>query len=416
MPQSLIILRSHEWRFNPLQCFLDDISLFMVLIVDLFSRVLGFSPRTRSLFTEVLYQQYDKFGIWTGQRKYWPTLYDLVEALRRRDDVNAAAKDALLNRLITLLLTLKPERVAYRSGWNPADLARHSIDFEMQADGEVVKHLFLGCLLATVFRQKVERGVANGELSLLVALDDAQKIVSTEADHDNNNTAPLVELASVGRSPGIGLWVDVQSLQGFSARLMPNLTNRFCGWLGSGIDYSAVASHLSLTAEQVDYANHSFKPGMFIGQTLGGGTRIPYLFTCPEIPPLPSVSDAEAVASCEPLRQLPVERAHEFDRWEPFSSVAVKTQDKTPSPPMLDELEMRYLRHVVQNPGKTSSVYARSAGINGQRAAKIRAKLVDCGFIREHSVATNARGRTSICIEPLAPAIEAVRANPEDKP
>ena len=388
----------------------------MVVIVDLFARVLNFSPRARSLFTEILYRLYDKFGIWAGQREHWPTVYDLVEELRRCNDANAAAKDALLNRLITLLLTLKPERVAYRRGWNPAEMSRYSIDFEMRGATEVEKQLLLGCLLATVFHQKVERGAINSALSLLVALDDAQRIVSTEADNDNNNTAPLIELASVGRSPGIGLWVDVQSLQGFPPGLMSNMSNRFCGWLGSGTDYSAIAGHMSLTAEEVNYANHSIKPGTFIAQTLGGESRDPFLFTSPEIPPLPPVSDAEASISCEPLRQLPVERAHEFDRWEPFPSVEVRPEDKHPSQPLLDDLELQYLRLVIEDPGKPSSAYAKAAGVNGQRAAKIRAKLVDQGFIREHSVATNARGRTSIVIEPLASATEAVRANPENQP
>src|SRR3989442_403120 len=104
MPQSLIILRATGWRFNPLQSFLCDPSLFLVIIVDVLCRELQVSPRARLVLSEFVYGLFDRFGIWRGQRGHWPTLYDLVEELRKSTAVNAAAKEALLNRLITLLM------------------------------------------------------------------------------------------------------------------------------------------------------------------------------------------------------------------------------------------------------------------------------------------------------------------------
>jgi hypothetical protein len=404
MPQSLIILRSQDWHFNPLQCFLEDASLFLVVIVDLFARVLHLPPRARLLLSEVLFRLYDRFGIWRGQRERWPTLFDLVEDIRQCPSANPAAKDALLNRFLTLLLTLKPQRVAYRRGWSPIEMAGFSIDFEMRGATEVEKQLLPGCLLATVFHQKIERGLANATLSLLVACDDAQRFVSTDAEGDGQDTAPLAELASVGRSPGIGLWVDVQSLQGFSPRLLPNLANKFCGRLGSGTDYSAIAGHMSLSGEQLDYANHSLTPGFFLGQTSEGESRDVFLFTVPKIPELPPVSDAEASASCQPLRQLPVERAHEFDQWQAFPKVEIESVEEPPPTPLLDDAESRYLREVVERAGQPSSYYARAAGINGRRAARIRAKLVALGLVRQHTVALGTRGRNSIVLQPLAEA------------
>jgi hypothetical protein len=404
MPQSLIILRPQDWRFNPLQCFLDDASMFLVMIVDLFARVLRLPPRARLLLSEVLYRLYDRFGIWRGQRDRWPTLFDLAEDIRLCATANPAAKDALLIRFLTLLLTLKPECVAYRRGWSPLNLAVFSIDFEMRGATEVEKQLLLGCLLAIVFHKKIECGLANTTLSLLLACDDAQRLVSTEADGDGQDTAPLAELASVGRSPGIGFWVDVQSLQGFSPKLLPNLANKFCGRLGSGTDYGAIAGHMSLSGEQLDYSNHSLKPGWFLGQTTEAESREVFLFTVPKMPELSPVSDAEAADSCQPLKQLPVERAHEFDQWQAFPTVEVKPEAPPPTPPLLDDAEVRYLREVVHRAGQPSSHYARAAGVNGQRAAKIRRKLVELGLVREHAVALGTRGRNSIVLEPLPEA------------
>ena len=66
-------------------------------------------------------------------------------------------------------------------------------------------------------------------------------------------------------------------------------------------------------------------------------------------------------------------------------------------------------------PGKSISHYCRVTRLNGKRLAEIRKRLVTQGYIREHSVALNPRGRASIVIEPLAPATDAVRANPENQ-
>ena len=349
MPQSLIILRSHHWRFNPLQCFLTDVGMFMVVIVDMLGRVLGLTPRAWSLLSETVYRVFDRFGIWRGQRDHWPNPYDLTEEVRKSATANAAAKDALLNRLITLLLTLTPDRVAYRRGWNPGELARYSIDFELGGATETEKQLLLNWLPRTVFHQNVERGLANADLSLLFAVDDAQRLICAEGQHDSAHVGPLTELASVERSQGMGLWLNLQTFQGVPAASVANLRGKYCGPLGIGGDYSAIASHMSLHAEQVTYLNHFAKPGWFVGQTLGH----PFYFNVPEVPDLPPVSDAEADASCEPLMRLPVERAHEFDHWQPFPSVEI-TNASAPQQTgaMLDEAELRYLRLVAERPGQ----------------------------------------------------------------
>ena len=76
--------------------------------------------------------------------------------------------------------------------------------------------------------------------------------------------------------------------------------------------------------------------------------------------------------------------------------------------PRLSEIELRYLKLLIDYPGEPSSRYARLAGMNGRRAAEIRQSLLQRGYVRERSVATSARGRNAIVLEPLKPALDAV--------
>jgi hypothetical protein len=78
-----------------------------------------------------------------------------------------------------------------------------------------------------------------------------------------------------------------------------------------------------------------------------------------------------------------------------------------PTTPRLSEVELRFLKIVIQNPGSPSKLYCRLASVSGKRAVEIRKRLVAEGYLREHKVATG-RGRAAIVLEPLAPAFDAV--------
>ncbi len=64
----------------------------------------------------------------------------------------------------------------------------------------------------------------------------------------------------------------------------------------------------------------------------------------------------------------------------------------------------RYLTAVRENPGRNSSEYAKLARMSGASALKSRKRLVAAGLIREHRVATGARGRSAIVLEPVTDA------------
>ncbi len=110
------------------------------------------------------------------------------------------------------------------------------------------------------------------------------------------------------------------------------------------------------------------------------------------------------------LLDLPVTAATEFANWNrdvaaPESAEAEADPGTVTASTVLrpSEAEMRYLRAVVENPGKPSSVYPKLAQMGSRRALKIRGSLCDLGYLRQYEVATGGRGRNAIVIEPLEP-------------
>ncbi len=160
------------------------------------------------------------------------------------------------------------------------------------------------------------------------------------------------------------------------------------------------------------FAQQRLVPGMFIGRVGEGHWTEPFLFQAPLIKLPTGISEDEIQASLASLRTLPTKFDDVFAKWQPHPVVEISRPEKRATP-SLSENDLRLLRKVVANPGKSVSHYSRETRLNGKRLAEIRQRLAAQGYIREHSVALKARGRAAIIIEPLASAMDAVRANPE---
>lgn len=322
----LIIVQPRDWRWNLLQSHLRDPRVHLAMAIDLLVRVLNVeTPRARSILTQLSHGLYKKFGVWESgsSTAAWPTLFDLSEAILAARDLNAAAREALLDRLGSLLVALTPRCAAYRVAWNPAELARFSIDFEMGGAAETVKQLLLGSCLLTIFQQEVDRGVVNGALKLCIAFDDSQRSFQATNQSAGGEISPLEELAGVVRATGISLWVIAQTMHGLSPRLIPNLAVKFAGRLGSHEDYARLGADLAMTAEQIQWARLHLRPGCFIGQSAESSWREPFVFSVPLIEFPERVDDAEAADSIKALASLRTVFAEEFARWQPHHVVEV---------------------------------------------------------------------------------------------
>lgn len=339
----------------------------------------------------------------SGEIDEAPTLFDLFEWVRSTPGLNAAAREAILDRLGGLLLALG-RTAAWRVAWNPADLARYSIDFELVGTSERAKQILIESTLVTLFHQEVERGVVNGPLKLVIALDDAQRYFA--GGETTGDLAPRDELAGVIRGTGLSLWADLQSLTGLPTRLPPNLTLKLMGRLGSAVDYTALGAHLSLRGAQLDWAQRHLVPGTFVGQVGEGDWREPFVFTVPLLKLAAPVDDSEVAVSVKALDALPTVPAPEFFHWELHPRVTVAGEPDLG----LSDVERDYLKAVLAAPGQPSSFYSRSLRLSGRRAAVIRDRLIQAGLLRQHTVATRARGRSALVLEPLEAAARAVAA------
>ena len=406
----LVILGGRDWRWNLLQCHFGNPQAQLNHAVDLLVRVLDLPPRSRIILAQGLHALYERFGIWTGNSDTWPCLFDVYEWARATAGLNPQARDAILDRLGSLLLALTPKCAAYRAAWNPADLVRHSIVFEMRGMAETAKQILLQSLLFSVFQGEVERGVVNGPLKLVIAFDDSQRFFDAGAQSNSGELTPMDELAGIIRGTGISLWVLAQTAAGLSRRLVPNLGIKIIGRLGSHEDYAGLGADLGLSSDQIDYGRLKLGPGSFIGQ-VAHEWREPFAFNVPLLHIQDSADDREAAESRRALDSLPTVFADDFAQWRPNNAIDV-SENTTPSPaqraPVLDEAAIRFIKVVLHNPGRPSSAYTRLAGLGAQQAIEIRERLVAAGFLREHRVATGARGRQAIVLEPMPAAYEAV--------
>ncbi len=399
--QILIILRPSDWKFNVLQCGSIDPRAYHAMVVDLLVRILNLPGRSASILYQAVYVLYDKFAIWRRDSvEEWPCLFDVYEWIHDQPGLNPAAREALLDRLGSLLAALTPQCAAWRRAYHAEDLSRFSIVFEMAGAQETVKQTLLAPLLFAVLHSEIQQGGFNKDLSLVTFFEDAQRFF-----HSGNHSGeflPMDELAGVSRGLGQGLCLNVQSLRGMSD-IVPNLATKIMGRLGGHDDYRRLGADMGMTAEQIEYAKHNLRPGRFILQCADSAWRRPCIVKVPLVRLPSSVTEVQLAQSIAPLNAIRTIPATEYKHWQPRHLIAT-----TSSSPGLGDVELRYLRAIVDEPGKPSSTYTRKVRIGGKKAADIRKKLVEDGYLREHKVATQARGRSAIVLEPLDPAVAAI--------
>jgi len=403
--KDLLIIRPGQLKLNILQADSVDPRGHLSIVVDLLARVLGVPPRAMTILRSVIDQLYEEFGIYKLKTDSWPTLFDVYERIRAAQGLNVPAKEALLDRLGTLLTSLTPQAAAWRVGWRPSDLSKRLIVFEFNTASEQVKSLLLNYLLFSVLRFRVASGYMNTTMNFWCLFEDAQRFFSTRGE--TSDITPAVELAGLIRGTGTGLAFAAQSMAGLPSGLLPNLASKIMCRMGSHSDYLSLGADMGMTPAQIRWATLNLRPGIQITQFAEGPWRLPFVAQVPEANIPVVVDDREANASVSALDDLPTAPALEFADWRPGHSIKISIAPQA-GPPPLSETETRYLKAIIAHKGKPSSVYAKIASISGKRAADIRKRLVNDGYLREHTVATGRRGRGAIVLEPLDRAYKAI--------
>ena len=397
--RELVILRPIDFRINPLQAWDNDPRDHLSLTVGRLVRILDLPPRASMILGQICHELYREFGIWDGQKDRWPTLFHVYERVRNQPGLNAPAREAILDRLGSLLIRLTPAVAAHYSGWNPVELAKRSIDFEMTGAPIEVRQFLVEHCIDFVFQREVERGVVNGPLDLFIAFDDAQRFFNSEAGQMNG----MDEKIGVTRGCGKSIGVFCQTLHGLSQHLMPNLATKMHGRLGTHDDWAAMGRHLGLNSEQVQWSKQNLSPGRFVGALAEGSWHEPFVFDVPLVDLSQPVTDADAAASRAGLNKLPVTPADEYRNWSPYQELeAPSAQTATSAQPKLSDPELRFLKSIAENVGEASGFHAKAAGVNGKKARQIRERLVRDGFVAEHKIQIGGR-RPSVVLE-LLPA------------
>ena len=391
----LIVLPARRGRWNPLQAD-GDIRIHEGWIGSLLTRTLGLPPRARHVLSKSIHTLYRDCGAYSGIPLRWPTLFDLFEHVKHDRSSPPVSREAILDRLGALLVSLGPAALAWRRAWSPKDLSKFAIVFEMRGVSESAKHLVLSSLLFSTLYERAERGVSNAKLDLVCVLEDAQQFLNSNSE-TSSGLSPIDELAGLIRGLGVGLIAACQSLSGLSPKLVANLSTKFMLRCGTHSDYHRLSQDMALSAEQLNYARLNLRPGLMVASCADTAWRHPFLVHTPNYRLTQSVSESKVETSLQLLAKLPTEFATEFEHWQPHESVTVSSKKQGHEP--VDAFALRFLVVVVENPGLASTKYAGLAGMKTSKAISVRESLVLQGLVTEHRVSAGKTGRSSLILE-----------------
>lgn len=270
----LIDVGARQLRLNPLQ-LPDNVNPYewASRAADLLVLILRLPARADKLVHTTLLELFESFGVMRGGTRF-PTLFDLREAIACNERANPQARQAILDSLDPILLSLR-DVLAYRKGWSTADLSKKHIVFELGEVAEADKDLILNTLIIQEFTSRVCRGISNPQMDLWISCDEAARLVSA-----SSATGGLSDLIGLVRGTGVGIDLSVQSSD-VAASILSNTALKSIGRCGSATDYDVVGSAMGLTADQRRYLTHTLIPGLFVGQVGEGDWRYPFLYRIP---------------------------------------------------------------------------------------------------------------------------------------
>lgn len=396
----LIILPGRFLKMNPLQLPIGvEVSDWLPRVADMLIEVLELPSRASKLLQATLFPLYRKFE----SQDLFPTLYDLFEQIKDSKNANHQARIAILDSLEPILLSLGPKVLAYRQGWSTEMLADKRICFELAGLSEVDKNLMLNSLILSEFTSRIARGISNPKMNLWICIDEAQRLYSS-----SSRTSAIASQIGLVRGTGIGLDLSLQSIDGVLAQIISNTATKVLGRCGSMTDYAVAGRSMGLNAEQIQWAQMTLEPGLFICQLSEGKWRQPFVF---RIPPMnfPKTTAKQTHTDNNLLSDLATIYATEFDKWGmEYENISSQTSVQKESLFTRGQ-EYQFCKAVASHPMQPSSTYPKLAGISPKSAKQVRTQLVLKNYIREHTLDSGSKGRSSILLEALPAGIEAIR-------
>ncbi len=399
--QELIVLRAQDWRVNLLQPDGIEPRIHLSMVVDLLTRVLELPSRSSYIIRQACQTLYDRFHVWRGQSEEYPCLFDLYEMIRKGKGIHTESKGAILDRMSALLSALTAKCAAYRKAWTPSDLSQYSIVFEFQGTSEYQKKVLMESMLFSLMQKEVAEGSVNKKLDHCVFFDDGQRLFGERSSWSGELT-PMDELAGLIRGGGKGLEVSVQSMEGLSKRLTPNLSTKIMGRLGSHSDYLRLGADMGMNREQVSWAKKNLKPGVFIVQFSEGPWREPFVVEVPHVKVQSVVSEREAADSVRVLDAIVVQPASEYENWKPDhllwageirSENEKESHEHTPKETTISKECLDYLQSIAGDPFQNTSERDEALSLSAWKGNKIRKELTGEGWVKPLSINPGGRGQ-----------------------
>ena len=123
-------------------------------------------------------------------------------------------------------------------------------------------------------------------------------------------------------------------------------------------------------------------------------------------------TSAHGALGLSALLALPTVPAPEFADWGRASAstagAAMPSTGQCGGSPFEDEREHRFCKAIAEHPMQPSSQYAKLARMSSKTAVRIRRRLIEIGYIREHTVDPAGRGRSTILLEVLTAGVDAI--------
>jgi len=406
---NLVIVRSRKFKINPLQVpYRVDPYEYASTIADVLVKVLNLPPRASVLLSSSIIKMYKEFNIFNGGQKY-PTLFHLFEAVRNNKAANSQARQAILDNLEAILLAFGTEMLGYYRGWPVHELAKLHMAFELTGQPEAGKDLVLNYLVVAELISRISQGISNRPMDLWMSIDEGQRLFSQKKESIGHGGNSITDLAGLVRGIGAGLFISVLTPDDLSNKIPAITSTKLMGRCGSIGDYNAAGQFIGLTQEQIIWFAHNVVPGMFVGQVGDGSYRYPFLLRVPKMKQLKVVTDHQADESLKSLDALDVEPV-EFSNWSavPVIEVNDNAVHKRQKVSQLSDSEFRLLKAIVDNPMLPSSSYVKLARISPNTLKKFRPILIEKGFIAEHIVDSESRGRSKRVWEPLDAGKQAI--------
>jgi hypothetical protein len=405
----LVIVRARAGKINPLQVPDSvDPREYACLSADILVKVLNLPGRAAVLLTSTITKLYKKYNVFRGGRKY-PTLFHLFEAVRVDKTANAQARQATLDNLEPVLLSLGTQVLGYHKGWPVGQLARHHIVFELTGQSEVDKDLVLNYLVGAQFIFKLCRGVSNQTMDSWMSIDEGQRLFSRHKETYSRSGNCVTDLAGLVRGTGTGVHISVLTPDDLSNKVPSFTSTKIMGRCGSVSEYTAAGRFMGLNQDQIQWCAHHLVPGTFVAQVSDGPWRYPFLLRIPKPNKLKPVSDSEADESLKPLVGLKVEPV-EFTEWSPTPRIDVRDDANAPQTvaEQLTPSAYRLLQAIVDHPMLPSSAYVKLARISPNTLSKLRPILLEKGLVKEHVMDSSDRGRSKRIWEPTEAAKDTV--------